>query len=66
MKIVNARRRCFYGTDFPFRDGPRKNGGLSRSVSRRRIFRAIERDNALKLLPALKNVISATVRIRRL
>ena len=43
-----------YGTDFPFRDGAEVNGALAKyarfSAAERR---AIDRDNALRLLPAL-------------
>jgi predicted TIM-barrel fold metal-dependent hydrolase len=43
-----------YGTDFPFRDGAEVIDGLAKhgfSASERR---AIDRDNALRLLPQLK------------
>ena len=43
-----------YGTDFPFRDGAevnRRHRGLSFSAAD---LRAIEYENALKLLPRLK------------
>mgnify|MGYP001567320812 CR=1 FL=1 len=43
-----------YGTDFPFRDGAEANGALAKyarfSTAERR---AIDRDNALRILPSL-------------
>jgi predicted TIM-barrel fold metal-dependent hydrolase len=45
-----------YGTDFPFRDGAEVNGALAKydrfSAAERR---AIDRDNALRILPMLKS-----------
>ena len=52
MKIV-APSQVLFGTDFPFRDGAEEIGGLSAFFPPEDL-RAIERDNALKLLPALK------------
>jgi 6-methylsalicylate decarboxylase len=52
MKIVTPSQVLF-GTDFPFRDGAEEVDGLS-AFFRPEDLRAIERDNALKLLPALK------------
>ncbi len=53
MKIVTSSQ-VLYGTDFPFRDGAEENGGLSAFRFEAKDLRAIERDNALKLLPTLK------------
>jgi predicted TIM-barrel fold metal-dependent hydrolase len=53
MKIVTPSQ-VLYGTDFPFRDGAEENGGLSAFRFEAKDLRAIERDNALKLLPTLK------------
>jgi len=53
MKIVTPSQVLF-GTDFPFRDGAEEIGGLSAFQFRPDDLRAIERDNALKLLPTLK------------
>lgn len=53
MKIV-APSQVLFGTDFPFRDGAEEIGGLSAFQFRPGDLRAIERDNALKLLPTLK------------
>jgi 6-methylsalicylate decarboxylase len=53
MKIV-APSQVLFGTDFPFRDGAEEIGGLSAFQFPPADLRAIERDNALKLLPALK------------
>jgi predicted TIM-barrel fold metal-dependent hydrolase len=53
MKIVTPSQVLF-GTDFPFRDGAEEIGGLAAYPFRPEELRAIERDNALKLLPTLK------------
>jgi 6-methylsalicylate decarboxylase len=53
MKIVTPSQVLF-GTDFPFRDGAEEIEGLSAFQFRPSDLRAIERDNALKLLPTLK------------
>ena len=53
MKIVTPSQ-VLYGTDFPFRDGAEENGGLSAFRFEAKDLHAIERDNALKLLPTLK------------
>jgi 6-methylsalicylate decarboxylase len=53
MKIV-APSQVLFGTDFPFRGGAEEIEGLSAFRFRPEELRAIERDNALKLLPALK------------
>jgi len=51
-KIVTPSQVLF-GTDFPFRDGAEEIGGLS-AFFKGNELRAIERDNALKLIPTLK------------
>jgi len=53
MKIVDSSHVLF-GTDFPFRDGEEEIGGLGAFGFAAKDLRAIERDNALKLLPTLK------------
>ncbi len=52
MKIVTPSQVLF-GTDFPFRDGAEEIGGLS-AFFKADELRAIERDNALKLIPTLQ------------
>ena len=53
MKIVTPSQVLF-GTDFPFRDGAEEIGGLTAFRFKPKDLRAIERDNALKLLPGVK------------
>jgi len=53
MKIVTPSQ-VLYGTDFPFRDGAEEIEGLAAFRFNPRDLRAIERENALKLLPTLK------------
>ncbi len=53
MKIVTPSQVLF-GTDFPFRDGAEEIEGLTAFRFQPKDLRAIERDNALKLLPTLK------------
>jgi predicted TIM-barrel fold metal-dependent hydrolase len=53
MKIVTPSQ-VLYGTDFPFRDGAEEISGLSGFRFEAKDLRAIERDNALKLLPTLR------------
>jgi len=53
MKIV-APSQVLFGTDFPFRDGAEEIDGLAAFQFRPADLRAIERDNALRLLPTLK------------
>jgi predicted TIM-barrel fold metal-dependent hydrolase len=53
MKIVTPSQVLF-GTDFPFRDGAEEIGGLAAFQFRPEELRAIERDNALKLIPTLR------------
>jgi predicted TIM-barrel fold metal-dependent hydrolase len=53
MKVVTPSQVLF-GTDFPFRDGAEEIGGLSAFQFRPEELRAIERDNALKLIPTIK------------
>ena len=52
MKIVTPSQVLF-GTDFPFRDGAEEIEGLA-AFFQPGDLRAIERDNALRLLPGLK------------
>ena len=52
MKIVTPSQVLF-GTDFPFRDGAEEIEGLS-AFFRGDELRAIERENALRLIPTLK------------
>jgi len=53
MKIATPSQVLF-GTDFPFRGGEEEIGGLAAFQFRPDDLRAIERGNALKLLPTLK------------
>ena len=46
--------RVMYGTDFPFRDGAEVNQGIAAWGFSSDDLRAIERENALKLLPRVK------------
>ncbi len=46
--------QLLYGTDFPYRDGAEVNAGLAAYHFSHRELRAIERDNALRLMPTLK------------
>ena len=46
--------QVLYGTDYPFRDGGEVNSGLAAYGFSAAELRAIERDNALKLMPRLK------------
>ena len=46
--------QVLYGSDFPFRPGGEVNEGLAQFRFKPRDLRAIDRDNALKLLPSLK------------
>ena len=52
MKIAPVSQ-VLYGTDFPFRDGAEVNGGLAKHGFSAAELRAIDRDNALRLLPKL-------------
>ncbi len=53
MKIVSTRQ-VLYGSDFPFRPGAEVTEGLAAYKYGPKELRAIERDNALRLLPKLK------------
>ncbi len=53
MKIV-VPAQVLFGTDFPFRDGAEEIGGLTAFGFKPKELRAIERENALKLMPTLK------------
>jgi predicted TIM-barrel fold metal-dependent hydrolase len=46
--------QILYGTDFPFRDGAEENAGLGAFGFSAADMRAINRENALRLLPRLK------------
>ena len=46
--------QVLYGSDFPFRDGAEVNTGLAAYRFKARDLRAIERDNALRLMPHLQ------------
>lgn len=46
--------QVLYGTDFPFRDGAEANAGLAAYRFKPKQLRAIERHNAMRLMPALK------------
>jgi predicted TIM-barrel fold metal-dependent hydrolase len=52
MKIVTPAQVLF-GTDFPFRDGAEEIEGLAAFRFKPKDLRAIERENALRLLPRL-------------
>lgn len=54
LRIIPVSQ-ILYGTDFPYRDGAEVNGGLGsyRFSSAERM--AIDRDNALRLMPRLKD-----------
>ncbi len=52
MKIVGPSQVLF-GTDFPFRDGAEEIEGLASFRFKPKDLRAIERENALRLLPRL-------------
>jgi predicted TIM-barrel fold metal-dependent hydrolase len=53
LKMV-AISQVMYGTDYPFRDGAEVNAGIAAYGFSAADVSAIERDNALKLLPRLK------------
>lgn len=53
LKMVPVAQ-VMYGTDFPFRDGAEVNAGIAAYGFSPADIRAIERDNALALLPRLK------------
>ncbi len=53
LKMVSVSQ-VLYGTDFPFRDGAEVNRGIADWGFADADLRAIERDNALKLLPRIK------------
>jgi predicted TIM-barrel fold metal-dependent hydrolase len=54
LKIAPTSQILF-GTDFPYRTGAEVIGGLTAQRFAAKDLRAIERDNAAKLLPALKS-----------
>jgi 6-methylsalicylate decarboxylase len=53
MRLIPITQ-VLYGSDFPFRPGSDVNEGLLQFRFKPRDLRAIDRDNALKLLPSLK------------
>lgn len=53
LKLVSPAQ-ILYGTDYPYRTGAEVNGGLSAQGFAAKDLRAIERDNALRLLPRLR------------
>jgi len=53
IKLVPPQQVLF-GTDFPFRPGSEEVAGLAAYHYKLRDLHAIERDNALRLLPTLK------------
>jgi 6-methylsalicylate decarboxylase len=53
LKLV-ATSQVLYGTDFPFRDGAEVNQGIADWGFSAADLRAIERENALKLMPRIK------------
>jgi predicted TIM-barrel fold metal-dependent hydrolase len=55
LKMVPVSQ-VMYGTDYPFRDGAEVNGGVAAQGFSAADIRAIERDNALALLPRLRTV----------
>ena len=53
LKMVSISQ-VMYGTDYPFRDGAEVNKGIADWGFAAADLRAVERDNALKLLPRVK------------
>ena len=53
LKMVPTSQ-VMYGTDFPFRDGAEVNQGIADWGFAAADLQAIERENAVKLLPRLK------------
>jgi predicted TIM-barrel fold metal-dependent hydrolase len=53
LKMVSISQ-VMYGTDYPFRDGAEVNKGIADWGFAAADLRALERDNALKLLPRIK------------
>lgn len=53
MRIIPPSQ-VLYGTDFPFRTGAEETNGLAAHHFAAKDLHAIERDNALRLLPSLK------------
>ena len=53
LKMVSISQ-VMYGTDFPFRDGAEVNQGIAEWGFKADELRAIERENALKLLPGIR------------
>jgi len=53
LKLVTPAQ-ILYGTDYPYRTGAEVNAGLKAQGFAPKDLRAIERDNALRLLPSLR------------
>jgi 6-methylsalicylate decarboxylase len=53
MQLVSISQ-VLYGTDYPFRDGAEVNAGIAAYGFSAADLRAIERENALRLLPSIK------------
>ena len=51
---IAAPSHILFGTDFPFRPGTEEVHGLAAFHFKAKDLRAIERENALKLMPTLK------------
>ena len=56
LKVAPASQILF-GTDYPFRTGAEEIGGLAAQRFPAKDLRAIERDNALRLLPELAKTL---------
>ncbi|HEY2859310.1 MAG TPA: amidohydrolase family protein [Terracidiphilus sp.] len=56
LKVVDASQVVF-GTDYPFRTAAEVNGGLNAQHFAAKALRAIERDNALRLMPELAKTV---------
>jgi predicted TIM-barrel fold metal-dependent hydrolase len=53
LKIAPVSQ-LLYGTDYPFRDGAEVNAGLSAYGFSAADLRAIDRENAIRMMPKLK------------
>jgi len=53
LKLVTPSQ-ILYGTDYPYRTGAEENEGLGAERFAAKDLRAIERDNALRLIPTLQ------------
>ncbi|MBV8731562.1 MAG: amidohydrolase family protein, partial [Acidobacteriia bacterium] len=54
LSKVAPPSQLLFGTDFPYRKGAEVLGGLAAQKFAAKDLRAIQRDNALRLLPGLK------------